>query len=138
MRAARIAAGLLAVASLPGCVPMANFTMPDGEPSARVQVARKATPSICVDERQAQLVPDAEGYATVPAGRPITLAAQWEGHDFACIPAVTLTLEPGASYLQQFSVRSRACTTTVAKETGAGLVPVATSEAGSYGCRGRP
>ena len=117
---------------------MANYVQPAGEPTARVKVAQKATPAICVDERQTQLIPDAAGYALVPAGRPITLTAQFEGHDFACIPAVSFSAEAGASYQQEFRVRSRACWTSVAKESGQGLVPVATSESGSYGCRGRP
>ena len=122
---------------LGGC--LANYTSPvDAEPTAWLKVERKATPMICVDERPQQLIPDAEGHARVPAGRPITIAAQWEGHDFVCIPAVTLTLETGGRYVQTFNVRSRACMTTVAKESGEGLVPVGSSDSGSYGCRGRP
>jgi hypothetical protein len=134
----RIATALVAALSavLSGC--LANYAIAPDQPLARIKVERKATPMICVAERPQQLIPDAQGYASVPAGRPITIAAQWEGHDFVCIPSVTLTLEPGASYSQSFSVRSRACMTTIAREAPDGLVPVASSDAGSYGCRGRP
>ena len=136
MRPAAALPWLLLAAGLGGC--LANYRLPADGPSARVQVARKATPTLCVDERQAQLVPDREGYARVPAGRPITLAAQFEGHDFVCIPVVSFTPEPDASYEQAFGVRSRACWTSVARQTENGLEPVASSAAGSYGCRGRP
>ena len=134
----RARAAIVAVLStgLAGC--LANYAHAPGQPSARLKVERKATPMICVAERPQQLMPDAQGYARVPAGRPITIAAQWEGHDFVCIPSVTLTLEPEARYVQDFSVRSRACMTTVSREATGGLVPVASSDAGSYGCRGRP
>jgi hypothetical protein len=135
MRAAP-AALLLACAGLGGC--LAKYTLPAGEPSARVKVARKATPTLCVHERQAELIPDEDGYARVPAGRPITLTAQFEGHDFVCIPAVTFTPEPDANYLQEFEARSRACSTSIARETGDGPQALARSEPGSYGCRGRP
>lgn len=134
----RAPAAIVAVlsAALAGC--LANYAHAPDQPGARIRVERYATPMICVAEKPQQLVPDADGYARVPAGRPITIAAQWEGHDFVCIPAVTLTLEPEASYAQSFSVRSRACMTTVAKESAQGLVPVGSSDAGSFGCRGRP
>jgi len=127
---------LLASAALGGC--LANFAMPSGEPTARLKVERYATPMICVAERPMQLIPDEGGYARIPAGRPITIAAQFEGHDFVCIPAVTLNVEADASYEQSFNVRSRACSTTISRQDPQGLVPVASSDAGSYGCRGRP
>jgi hypothetical protein len=134
----RFRAAIVAVLStgLAGC--LANYAHAPGEPTARLKVERKATPMICVDERPMQLMPDAEGYARVPAGRPVTIAAQWEGHDFVCIPSVTLTFEPDASYAQSFSVRSRACMTTISKESPGRVVPVASSDPASYGCRGRP
>ena len=116
---------------------MAKYALPAGEPTARVRVARQATPAICVHERQAQLFPDAQGYALVPAGRPVTLTAQFEGHDFVCIPAVSFTPEPGASYRQDFQVRSRARRTTVGREDNASVTPVAVSAPDSYGCLGR-
>jgi hypothetical protein len=103
-----------------------------------VKVVDKATPMICVDERPTRLVPDVDGYARVPAGRPITLAAQFEGHDFVCIPALSLSLEADARYLQSFKVVSRSCSTTLQQETPAGPVAVATSATDSFGCRGRP
>jgi hypothetical protein len=124
----------LACCALAGC--LADYTHPADAKSARVLVARKATPMICVDERPQELVPDASGYATIPAGRPITLAAQFEGHDFVCIPSVSFTPEAGASYRQLFEVRSRACKTTITMEGAEGTVGV--SDPGSYGCRGRP
>jgi len=134
----RVDTATVVLASMCLCGCLANYAQAPDQPSARLKVERYATPMICVDEKPMQLVPDAHGYARVPAGRPITLAAQWEGHDFVCIPSVTLTVEADASYVQGFSVRSRDCMTTIAKEAGAGLVPVASSDHGSYGCRGRP
>jgi len=130
---------LLALAAcllLVGC--LSDYTLPSGTPSARVKVARRATPMICVAGQQTKLVRDASGYAQVPAGRPITLTAQFEGHDFVCIPAVTFTAEPDASYVQTFEVVSRACATKVLRESAPAAVPVASSEPASYGCRGRP
>ena len=131
---------LLAPLVLTGCLAgcLADYTLPSGLPTARVKVARKATPMICVAERPTRLVPEADGYARVPAGRPITLAAQFEGHDFVCIPALSFTAEPDASYVQVFDVVSRACTTTVSKETPSGPVRLETSANDSFGCRGRP
>jgi hypothetical protein len=127
---------LLLPVLLAGC--LAHYPPPAQGPTARVQVARKATPTICVDERQARLVPDADGYARVPALRAITLTAQFEGHDFVCIPAVSFTPEAEASYRQDFQVRSRTCTTSILRLEGGREVPVATSAPGSYGCLGQP
>ena len=121
---------------LAGCI--ADYTHPPGEPAARVRLARKAMPLICNAQRPIRLVPDADGYAQVPAGRPITLVAQFEGYDFVCMPAVTFTARPGASYEQGFSVRPRACYSTVSQQSAGGLVPIASAPEGSYGCRGRP
>jgi hypothetical protein len=135
MRPATAVVALLSV-GLSGC--LANYAHAPDQASARLRVERKATAMICVAERPQQLIPDAQGYASVPAGRPITIAAQWEGHDFVCIPSVTLTLDAGASYSQSFSVRSRSCMTTIAKESAGGPIPVASSDSASYGCRGRP
>jgi hypothetical protein len=127
---------LLPMVLLGGC--LAHFPAPTRGPTAQVMVARKATPTICIEERQARVMPDASGYARVPAQAAITLGAQFEGHDFVCIPTVTFTPEAGASYRQDFQVRSRECSTTISRETDHGLEPVASSPAGSYGCLGRP
>ena len=127
---------LLAPLLLAGC--LADYTLPVGAPTARVKVVRKATPMICVDERPTRLVPDQHGYAQVPANRPITLAAQFEGHDFVCIPALSFTPEADASYLQDFKVVSRSCSTSVQQESPAGPLAVAVSAVDSFGCRGRP
>ena len=118
---------------LAGCV--ADYTHPAGEPTARVKLARKAMPLICAAEKPIRLVPDADGYARVPAGRPITLIAQFEGHDFVCMPGVSFTAAADASYEQTLRVVSRACYTTIVDATGA---LVASAPEGSYGCRGRP
>jgi hypothetical protein len=134
MKASR--ALLLAPMLLAGC--LADYTLPSDLPSARVKVVDKATPMICVDERPTRLVPDRDGYARVPAGRPITLAAQFEGHDFVCIPALSVTVEAEASYVQTFKVVSRSCTTTLLQETPAGPIVAASSAGDSFGCRGRP
>lgn len=121
---------------LAGC--LADYTLPTDAPTARIKVVDKATPMICVDERPTRLVPGPDGYARVPAGRPITLAAQFEGHDFVCIPALSFSPAADASYVQGFKVVSRSCSTMVQQETPAGPVAVATSAADSFGCRGRP
>jgi hypothetical protein len=121
---------------LAGC--LADFTLPSDAPSARVKVVDKATPMICMDERPRRLVPGRDGYARVPAGRPNTLAAQFEGHDFVCIPALSFSAAADASYVQGFRVVSRSCSTTLQQHTPAGPVLVATSAADSFGCRGRP
>ena len=131
-----IPALLLAPLLRAGC--LADYTLPSDLPAARVKVVDKATPMICVSERPTRLVPDRDGYARVPAGRPITLAAQFEGHDFVCIPALSFTPDAGASYVQAFKVVSRSCSTTVQQETPAGPIAVASSAADSFGCRGRP
>jgi hypothetical protein len=137
MKAVLALLALLAALALAGC--LSDYTLPsDGSASARVKVARKATPMICVAGQQTRLVPDREGYAQVPAERPITLTAQFEGHDFVCIPAVSFTAEANASYMQTFEVVSRSCSTKVLRETAQAPVPVASSEPASYGCRGRP
>ena len=127
---------LLAPLLLAGC--LADYTLPPATSSARVKVVRKATPMICVAERPTRLVPDRSGYAQVPAGRPITLVAQFEGHDFVCMPALSFTPEADASYVNEFKVVSRSCSTTLRAETGREPVAVAHSDSGSFGCRGRP
>lgn len=136
MRAGANLALLLACAGLAGC--MQHYAQPASGDFARVMLAPKAMPLICVAQKPQGLRAGADGYARIPAGRPVTLIAQFEGHDFACMPPATFTPEPGASYEQAFSVRSRACMTTISKQTAEGLVPVASSDPGSYGCRGRP
>ena len=127
---------LIAPLLLAGC--LADYTLPTDSPSARVAVATRATPMLCVAERQQRLRPGRDGYARIPAGRPVTLTAQFEGHDFVCIPAVSFVPEAGASYRQTFKVVSRSCTTTILRDGPPGPVMVATSDAASYGCRGRP
>jgi hypothetical protein len=127
---------LLSAAGLAGC--MEHYVQPQAGPQARVMLAPKAMPLICVDEVPQGLHAAADGYARIPAGRPVTLIAQFEGHDFACMPPATFTPVEGGTYEQTFSVRSRACSTTIQQQTTQGIVPVASSEPGSYGCRGRP
>jgi hypothetical protein len=127
---------LLTPLLLAGC--LADYTLPSDVPTARVKVVDKATPMICVAGRPTRLVPGRDGYARVPAGRPITLAAQFEGHDFVCMPALSVSLEAEASYEQSFRVVSRSCTTALHELTPAGQVAVAGSAADSFGCRGRP
>jgi hypothetical protein len=117
---------------------MEHYVQPQSGPQARVKLAPKAMPLICVREVPQGLHADVDGYARIPAGRPVTLIAQFEGHDFACMPPATFTPIEGASYEQTFSVRSRACSTTIQQQNAQGLVPVASSDPGGYGCRGRP
>ena len=130
------ALALLAPVLLVGC--LADYTLPSALDSARIKVVRKATPMICAGERPERLVPDRDGYARVPAERPITLVAQFEGHDFVCMPALTFTPAAGASYVHEFEVVSRACSTTLQVETPRGPQAAAHSDSGSFGCRGRP
>ena len=127
---------LLAPLLATGC--LADYALPSGLPSARLKVAQGATPMICVAERPTRLVPDDEGYARIPAGRAITLVAQFEGHDFVCMPAVSFVPVADASYGQTFRVVSRSCTTSVQQRAPQGMVAVAASEPASFGCAGRP
>jgi len=136
VRAVGAFALLIAGASLAGC--MEHYVQPQAEPYARVKLAPKAMPLICVREVPQGLRAEADGYARIPAGRPVTLIAQFEGHDFACMPPATFTPVAGATYEQSFWVRSRACSTTIQQQTAQGLVSIATSPSGGYGCRGRP
>ena len=118
---------------LGGCLPV--HAPAPGEPTALLRPARTAMPLICANGKPIRLVAEADGYARISAGRPITVIAQFEGHDFVCMPAATFTAQPGARYVQTLRVVSRTCHTDIAMESGA---TVASAPAGSYGCRGRP
>ena len=136
MRLGPALAMLIACAGLAGC--MEHYVQPQSGDFARVKLAPKAMPLICVAERPQGLRAGPDGYARIPAGRPVTLIAQFEGHDFVCMPPATFTPESGASYEQEFDVRSRACSTRIGRQTSQGLQPVASSDPAGYGCRGRP
>ncbi|MCX7032406.1 MAG: hypothetical protein NT046_00310 [Arenimonas sp.] len=130
----------LTLALLTGC--LSTYKPAEGGPTARIKpVGYPATATICIDDEASRLSSDRSGFASIPAGQEVRLGAQYQEStgavSFTCIPVAKFVPEEGASYIQKFQQKGRACSVEIYREANGAEELVAESSPDSFGCAAR-
>lgn len=110
-----------AVLLLSGCS-LPKYTAPAGAEVAKLRIGARASMSICVERQKKILVLDAEGYATIPAGRRETIIVDYSNYVYQgvstyCTARTSFIPEAGQKYYMDFEIEGNRCHSIPFKES---------------------
>lgn len=107
---------LALTAGLSGGCATPVYQLPATDALAQVRFVNVQDPVICVGKEAHLLSAEANGYATVPAGRPIHFVATFRRDGGTCHLAATFAPQPGQRYQVINEARDEQCFPTVMRE----------------------
>ena len=117
LRCALGAAGLVALA---GCATYLPYELPPNAETVKIRLSTVPKPWICADGKPRALSLDEKGYATIPAGAPVTIGAGYTSGSanvtYSCSPRISFVPLRGETYQQDFDIESERCTARVYRE----------------------
>jgi hypothetical protein len=113
---------LLLALSLTGCA--GTYRHDASLPAAQLRTAPFVTSKLCLGDGAQSLVPGADGFATIPAGRPLHIAAALREKRGYCFPGVSFTPEAGKRYEYVIDARDEHCVGTMVVEDSTTLIGI--------------
>ncbi|SHG55638.1 hypothetical protein [Massilia sp. CF038] len=108
MNRSAIAAGMLAALTAAGCATPV-YQSQAGMPAAQLKTSPVINSQLCLASGTAQLAASADGFAAIPAGRPLHIVFERRERQVRCAIGLRFTPEAGRRYVFVIDTADESC-----------------------------